>query len=135
MVRVWAAHRCSSDTRQQIGLKIYTASEAGHAYRWKALRLAGQEITASWIDESHQSQADYSELASRCVDEIKSADFLLLYCEAGEVLKDAPIEAGIALALGKQVRSVGICDSLSRIFIRHPLWRQFNTIGEALDAE
>jgi nucleoside 2-deoxyribosyltransferase len=92
-------------------------------------------VTASWIDKAGEGRtADYSELATRCIADIESADILLLYCEPGELLKGALIEAGIALALGKQVRCVGECASLSRVFNRHPLWRQFATVNEALNA-
>jgi hypothetical protein len=116
-------------------MKIYTASKTAHAQKWRALRR-DHDVTASWIDEAGESQtADYSELATRCITDIESADVLLLYCEPGELLKGALIEAGIALALGKQVRCVGECASLSRVFNRHPLWRQFATIKEALNAK
>ena len=97
--------------------------------------VSEHDVTASWIDEAGKAQtADYSELATRCITDIESADILLLYCEPGELLKGALIEAGIPLALGKQVRCVGECASLSRVFNRHPLWRQFATVKEALDA-
>ena len=116
-------------------MKIYTASKTAHAEKWRALRH-DHDVTASWIDQAGERHAaDYSELAARCITDIESADILLLYCEPGELLKGALIEAGIALALGKQIRCVGECASLSRVFNRHPLWRQFAAVREALNAK
>jgi hypothetical protein len=116
-------------------MKIYTASKTTHADKWRALRRE-HEVTASWIDEAGKGQPpDFSELSARCVTDIQSADILLLYCEPGELLKGALVEAGIALAFGKQVRCVGDCASLSPVFKAHPLWRHFTTVQEALDAK
>src|SRR5262245_28749645 len=109
-------------------MKIYTASKTKHAEKWRRLRQF-HTITASWMDEVDKKRAaDFAGLATRCVTEIADADFLLLYCEPGEHLKGALIEAGIALALQKPIRCVGKCESLSRVFVKHPLWRQFATI-------
>jgi|SRR6266498_2431050 len=116
-------------------MKIYTASKTTHAEKWRTLRHE-HDVTASWIDEAGEGQSsNYSELAARCITDIESADILLLYCEPGELLKGALIEAGIALAFGKPVRCVGECASLSRVFNKHPLWTQFATVKEALDAK
>jgi hypothetical protein len=116
-------------------MKIYTASKTVHVEKWRTLR-GEHEVTASWIDDYGKGQAtDYSELAARCITEIERADILLLYCEPGELLKGALIEAGIALAFGKEIRCVGECASLSRVFNQHPLWRQFATIKQALHAK
>lgn len=59
---------------------------------------------------------------------------VLLYCEPGEILKGALIEVGIALASDTPVFCVGQCDTLSRVFRKHPLWREFHTIEDALIA-
>jgi hypothetical protein len=116
-------------------MKIYTASKTAHVEKWRALRRE-HEVTASWIDEAGQgTTTDYSELAARCITDIENADILLLYCEPGELLKGALIEAGIALAFGKEVRCVGECASLSRVFNQHPLWRHFATVQQALHAK
>jgi len=116
-------------------MKIYTASKTMHADKWRALRRE-HDVTASWVDEAGEGQSvDYSELAARCITDIERADFLLLYCEPGESLKGTLIEAGIALAFGKEVRCVGECASLSRVFNQHRLWRQFATVKEALNAK
>jgi hypothetical protein len=116
-------------------MRIYTVSKTMHADKWHALR-SEYDVTASWIDEAAKGRSvDYSKLAARCITDIRSADFLLLYCESGELLKGALIEAGIALAFGKEVRCVGECASISHVFNKHPLWREFTTVNEALHAK
>lgn len=114
---------------------IYFASKTKHAPRWQALRASGVPTASTWIDEAGEGQtADYAELSERCVSEISCASAVLLYCEPGELLKGALIEVGIALASGTPVLCVGQCDSLSRVFRMHPLWREFRTVEFALAA-
>ena len=114
---------------------IYTASKTVHAPKWRALRAAGYSVNSTWIDEAGPGEsADLVDLARRCIDEAKAADSLLLYCEPGEVLKGALIEAGAALAAGKVVRQVGTCVNDLSALSSHPLWKRYDTLGEALAA-
>lgn len=114
-------------------MRIYTASKTTHAHRWKALREQGFKITATWIDEAGEGESvNYIELADRCIREVKDSDVVLLYCEEGELLKGALIEVGAALAMGKPVACVGDCQSLSRVFNKHPLWSRHSSIVGAL---
>lgn len=114
-------------------MKIYTASKVKHFEKWIDLRKNGYAIVSTWIDEAGEGQSvDYTELSERCIKEIRDCDFLLLYCEEGEILKGALIEAGIALAFGKEVRCIGRCDTLSRVFIKHPLWKSYFRVTDAL---
>lgn len=114
-------------------MSIYVASKTVHAPKWRLLRAQGVRIISSWVDESEEGQtASYAELAERCIREIHNCDYVLLYCEPGEVLKGAIIEAGAALALGKHVCCVGTCNSISRVFREHPLWSDHETIQSAL---
>ena len=113
---------------------FYVASKVKHAEVWILLRKTGYRIVSTWIDEAMEGDTEnISELAERCILEIQLADVLVLYCEPREMLKGALIEVGAALALGKEVRCVGSTKSLSRVFIQHPLWREFETIKSALD--
>lgn len=118
-------------------LKFYVASKTTHAEFWKHQRREfGCQIISTWIDEAGEGQtANYSELAQRCISEVQKADVLVLYCEPGELLKGALIEVGAALALGKEVRCVGNCDSLSRVFVKHPKWRNFVSMFDAFSAK
>lgn len=114
-------------------MTIYTASKTKHAAIWRALRASGYAVVSTWIDEAGEGEtADMSELAQRSIREAASADVTLLYCEPGDLLKGALIEAGAALAAGKEVRCVGTCASLSRVFSRHPRWSEWPTIEAAL---
>ena len=115
-----------------MNLTFYIASKTTHAEQWRAMRQSGIRINATWIDEAGEGQsADYSELAARCIAEACGADAVVLYCEAGEILKGAMIEVGAALAVGKEVRCVGDCPSISRVFRKHPLWRNCGSLTEA----
>lgn len=114
---------------------IYTASKTTHAEKWRDLRSLGWSINASWIDESGEGESgEYSELSQRCLNEAIMADFVLLYCEEGEILKGALIEVGAALGTGKVIRCVGECPSLSRVFRKHPKWEEYSSIQTAIHA-
>ncbi len=114
---------------------IYGASKVLHADLWKRLRESGVPIISTWIDEAGEGQSgDYSELSTRCLAEVASAKSVILYCEPGEVLKGAMVEVGAALALGVPVYCVGTCDSLSRVFVKHPLWHTCPSIDCAIIA-
>lgn len=117
-------------------MRFYTASKTKHAGKWQALRDAGYQVTATWIDEAGEGQTvSYPELAVRCLQEIDAADFVLLYCEPGEHLKGALVEAGMALAIGRPVKCVGQCESLSRVFREHPLWSEHASVDAVLTAD
>ncbi|MDK9702535.1 MAG: hypothetical protein OEL20_05300 [Sulfuritalea sp.] len=114
---------------------IYFASKVIHAPRWRALRAGGVPTISTWIDEAGEGQtADYAELAERSLREIARATAVVLYCEPGELLKGALLEAGAALMHGTPVLCVGECDSLSRVFRKHPFWREYPTVDTALAA-
>ena len=70
----------------------------------------------------------------RCIIEAANADRLVLYCEAGEVLKGALIEMGAALARGIEVVCVGegINWPSGSAFARHPRIRFAQSIQEAI---
>jgi nucleoside 2-deoxyribosyltransferase len=114
-------------------MKIYIASKVKHAEKWRKLRKEGAKIISTWIDEAGEGQTySYHVLACNCIEEIKEADALILYCEEGEMLKGALIEVGAALAFGKKVYAVGDCQSISRVFKEHPNWYIEDTVKHAL---
>ena len=114
-------------------MKVYVASKVKHAELWKRLRKA-MCISATWIDEAGEGHtADRSELAVRCLREVSEASALVLYCQPGDILRGALLEAGAALALGIQVYCVGDCESLSRIFCNHPLWHSCLSLHDATE--
>ena len=112
---------------------LYVASKVKHAEMWRKLRKSGESIVSTWIDEAGEGQTtDYGELAVRCLSEIGTATALILYCEPGETLKGALMEAGVALASGVPVYCVGTCESISRVFIHHPLWHISESLEDAI---
>jgi excisionase family DNA binding protein len=111
--------------------RIYIASKARHAPRWRTLQARGCNIISSWIHRAGDDEAlEPTELSVQCIEEIRRADRLVLYCEEGERLGGALIEAGAALSAGVPVYSVG--PYRSRVFEAHPLWRRCESLSEAL---
>jgi 8-oxo-dGTP diphosphatase len=105
---------------------IYTASKVKHAAIWRHYRDQGFPIISTWIDEAEEGESSsYEELSVRCIEEAKSAQILMLFCEDEEILKGALIEAGAALASNVQIACIGDCPSLSRVFKEHPLWKEY----------
>lgn len=112
---------------------FYTASKTIHAAQWRRLRASGHRIIATWIDEAEKGQsADYADIAQRCIAEAAAADVTILYCQPGEILKGALMEVGAALAAGKEVRCIGYCESISRVFQEHPQWIEYTSLASAL---
>lgn len=112
---------------------IYIASKVKHAQKWRHLRATGAPIISSWIDEAGEGQTtSYDELAERCLREVMDSKAVILYCEPGDVLKGVLIEVGAALAANTQVYCVGTCESISRIFARHPLWIFAKSVENAI---
>jgi len=115
-------------------MRIYISSKVKHAARWQALRDAGAAIISTWIDEAGPgASSDYHNLAHRCIEEARTADALILYCEPGEILKGALIEVGAALAWGRPVLCVGTCESLSPVLVKHCLWSFEESLESALE--
>ena len=114
-------------------MKIYIASKTKHAAKWRNLRSQGFNIISTWIDEAGAGESkDLSDLAIRCVNEAKTADRLILYCEDSDILKGALIEVGAALAAGVRCFVVGYSPSLETALNRHPLWIWTATLKDAL---
>jgi len=110
--------------------KFYVASKVRHADYWQKLRASGVNIISTWIDEAGKGQTfDVAELASRCINEIKKCDALILLVYADETVQGALIEVGVAMAYNKPIYCVARLNRFS-IFDHHPLWTRFNCIGE-----
>lgn len=89
---------------------IYIASKVRHAERWRTLRdVLGFPIVSTWIDEAGEGQSrDLNDLWERCIQEASSADVLVIYRQADEILKGAWIELGAALANHVPIYAVGL---------------------------
>jgi hypothetical protein len=116
---------------------VYVASKAKHAAWWKALQAAGVPITSSWLDwEGNRTDADPTADAwgrhwLHCVDEASTADICLFVCNEGETACGALLEAGAALAAGKQVFVVS---HYWFSFFEHPRCRRFDSLADAIAA-
>jgi hypothetical protein len=114
-------------------MKIYIASKTKHAQKWIKLLRRGHNIISTWILEAGEGEStDLTGLSIRCIVEATEADVLILYCENGELLKGALLEAGAALGAGKEVRQVGDCQSISKVLANHPNWHLYDSLVEAL---
>ena len=125
--------------------RIYIASRASipaRAAEWRRLRdVDGHDITSTWIDEAGPGKtADFGDLWQRILNEVTSADRLILYVEAADLpLKGAYVEVGMALAAGIPVTVVApdievdphTCRPLGS-WLRHPLVTQAPTMAAAL---
>jgi hypothetical protein len=121
---------------------IYTASRVRHAEKWLAMRRAGVNVTARWIDEAGEGQTgDFGVLWERILQDVTRSNSLLIYCEPDDVpLKGALVEAGMALALRVPVVAVlpGVVlepRSMRPIgsWLSHPLVTIAKSIDEALE--
>jgi len=110
---------------------IYVASKAKHADKWKELRSKGLNIISTWLDEAATGQTkDWMDLGVRCVNEVKQADYLLFYCEPGEIFLGAFIELGVATVFDKKCYIVGPIPTR----LKHPNWISCGSIMEALQS-
>lgn len=96
-------------------IKVYTASKIRHAATLLGLRAThdGFHLNARWLDTGNlasNSAKPVSHWLEENFDDIRAADYVLVYAEAGEHLKTALVEVGFALAYGKPVYVVGKTD-------------------------
>jgi hypothetical protein len=115
--------------------KIYIASKTKHAARWRDLRASGVNIISTWIDEAGEGESkDLADLAHRCIAEAANADALIIYAEPGDDLKGALVELGAALVYSVQIFAVGPVLKPSSAFTHHRLWREYQSMADALAA-
>ena len=96
-----------------MGLSIYTASCLRHAPMWLDIHRTCPEVhwTARWPAYVAANVCETPELArnfwqdDEC--DVRAADVVLVYAHGDDVLRGAICEAGMGIALGKQVWIVG----------------------------
>jgi hypothetical protein len=115
---------------------VYPASKSKHAPWWRALRAAGMPIVAPWIDsplnaaDAPEPSADQWRMHwSGCITAATEADICLFVCNEGEQACGGLIEAGAALASGKQVFVVS---PYAWSFSHHPRARAFGSLEAAV---
>jgi hypothetical protein len=83
--------------------KIYIASKATWAQRWRDLRADGFRIVSSWIDQAEPgSTHDWDDLWAACISEAAECDIFILFREQGEAHSGTLVELGAALT-GKAI--------------------------------
>jgi hypothetical protein len=118
-------------------MRVYVASKAKHAAWWQALRSAGLDIVATWIDWPHNhdrtepSAADWSDHWQKCIQQASSCDVFLLHAMEDEVQRGALVELGAALATGRKVFIVSPYDWS---WNNHPNVAVFKTLSDAVGA-
>jgi nucleoside 2-deoxyribosyltransferase len=94
-------------------IKVYTASKLKHAPLWKQLKEEWIEIefVARWPFFHVGNIPDTSYYAKvfwkQDLEDVQLSDIVLVYAEEGDKLRGALVEAGMAIALGKEVIVVG----------------------------
>jgi hypothetical protein len=118
---------------------VYVCSKARHFPWWQALRAAGLDIRAGWIDwpfnhdlaSTPPSQEAWALHWSGCVSGASEADILLFYAAADERQCGALIELGAALASG---RRCFVVSPYQWTVAHHPRCRTFSTLAAAVEA-
>lgn len=119
---------------------IYLASKIKYAPTLRALRTTwdgmGLNIHSRWLDQAEfEEQADPVEFSIFwLVDEedVRTAKVVVVYGEAGDELRGALVEAGMAIALGILVIVVGDSPSFGT-WVNHPGVLRARTLGHAAD--
>lgn len=116
---------------------VYCASKSRHFPFWAALRAAGVDSRAAWIDAEFNrtgaelSPAQWAAHWDRCVQEASAADVVLVYARSDERQMGALVEMGAGLAAGKMVYLVSDHEWSVR---HHPRVRCFTSLEQAIAA-
>jgi len=113
--------------------EIYAAGKVWHNEKFRELRdVHGYPINSRWIDLDNQGELVLNRkdlLWDICLDDVKNADFVVLYCEKlEEDHKGTVMECGHAMALGKPIYCIGkartfiASDTSDVAFTHHKLW-------------
>jgi hypothetical protein len=118
------------------GPSIYTASKPRHAAMWRDLRdQQGYNVIATWIDyENDEAVQDWEKLWVDCFNEARAAAVTLVYLEAGDQLRGAYVEMGVAMASGALVFIANPHKERITDAIHHPQVTEFDSLAAALDA-
>jgi hypothetical protein len=115
--------------------KLYTASKIHHAEKWQILRSSWKEIEfiSRWIDMGTLEgvYAPPPHIYRQCwlMDraDVLASDYLLCYAEESDHLRGALVEAGMALASGIPVYTIGTHVDYGT-WRHHPLVRNVPTL-------
>jgi hypothetical protein len=94
-------------------MKVYTASKLSKAPMWRKLINEWPEVdfTARWVTKHVGTTPDHPCFAKvfwqHDFADVKLADVVLVYADEGDHLRGALVEAGMAIAFGREVIVVG----------------------------
>lgn len=115
-------------------MRIYVASKMTHADKWREL-YNRVHIVSRWPFLEPFIRPTYANARKFWQDDmqdIESADAVLVYAEEGEHLRGALVEVGAGLALGKRILLVG--DHVDYgTWKNHPQCFMFETIEAAVE--
>ncbi len=112
--------------------KVYIASKLSHATRFRTMRpewaTKGIDLHARWFDQAHLELSANHDLSPEdfhifwLVDEedVKASDAVIVYGEAGDKLRGALVEAGMAIGQGILTILVGDCPDFGT-WQHHPM--------------
>lgn len=106
--RLRAASLPGSDAVARERGGIYIASKTKHAHRWLSMRDQGEPIISTWIDDARIGKiTDFDDFWRRTIREISSCKVFIIYRRPDEILMDALVEFGIAVASETPIFAVG----------------------------
>lgn len=115
--------------------KVYTASKTSRAPEWRVLKDAWPEVefTARWpwyVDRIPQDPQYARIFWVHDLEDVAKSDAVLVIGSDGEKLKGPLIEAGAAIAMGKQVIVIGTHPDYNT-WQYHPQVHRASTLDEA----
>jgi hypothetical protein len=121
--------------KRKKSLRVYVSSKSRHHALWRAVRAAGVDIRADWIDAEFNisgrepSPAEWSEHWAKCIEQARKADVVLLFAQSDENQRGSLVELGAGIAGGAEI----LCVSPHPwSFKHHPKVRNFASLEEAI---
>ena len=115
--------------------RVYFASKLHHADRWRLLSATSRHVHAHarWLHHAMigTKETEGREFWLQDEQDVRDADFVIVYAEPGEHLRGALVEAGMALAYGVPVIVVGEHEDYGT-WQHHPAVVRAATLDEAL---
>lgn len=124
---------------------IYSASKIWHNVKWREMRdVHGYPITARWINvecgtyenptgAKQLTPPEKRQLWIECMEDVRDADFTLIYGESRDEQRGGTVEFGMTLGFGNPIYVVGDCPFFGAnshsdaAYMHHPLVHRVHT--------
>lgn len=120
-------------------IRLYTASKISRTFIWQQLRteyVGKIEFTSRWLDmcdlEATATRKDFRRFWLIDKADVERSDYLMIWGENEEHLRGALVEAGIAIANGIPVLTIGRHPDYGS-WQHHPLVSNFPTVYDAFN--